>query len=62
MMTMYIVPAMLTQLLYPFQNGRTALHWAAILDNSTCVERLLSTPGIDVNIQDEVSWSIECHS
>ena len=24
------------------------------------MERLFSTPGIDVNIKDRVSWSIEC--
>ena len=27
--------------------------------HTTCVERLLSTPGIDVNIKDKVSQSID---
>ena len=54
---MYIVPTMLTELLYPLQFDRTPLHLAAMGDHTTCVEHLLSTPGIDVNIKDEVSWS-----
>ena len=55
----YIVPTMLTELLYPLQDGRTPLHLAAWGGHTTCVERLLSTPGIDVNVKDLVSWSIE---
>ena len=51
---------MLTELLYPLQAGFTPLHYAAMKGHTTCVERLLSAPGIDVNILDErVSWSIE---
>ena len=50
---------MLAELLYPLQGGYTPLHHAVMGGHSTCVERLLSTPGIDVNIKDEVSWSIE---
>ena len=47
--------------LYPLQDGGyTPLHLAAMGGHTTCVERLLSTPGIDVNIKDEVCWSIEC--
>ena len=49
---------MLTELLYPLQYGYTPLHLAAMGDHTTCVKRLLSTPGIDVNIKDEVSWSM----
>ena len=60
-MTLYVVPAaMLAELLYPLQYGHTPLHLAAWGGHATCVERLLSTPGIDVNIKDRVSWSIEC--
>ena len=50
---------MLTELLYPLQNGYTPLHYAAKGDHTTYLEHLLSTPGIDVNIKDKVSWSIE---
>ena len=41
-----------------FQDGNTPLHTAAWNGHTTraCVERLLSTPGIDVNIQNKVSW------
>ena len=46
---------MLTELLYPLQFGHTPLHCAAMEGHTTCVERLLSTPGIDVNIQTYVS-------
>ena len=65
----YIVPTMLTELLYPLQNGNTPLHLAARGGHTTCVEHLLSIPGIVVNIKDEVvswcslntySWCIEC--
>ena len=56
----YIVPTMLTEVLYPLQDRSTALHLAARGGHSTCVERLLSTPGINVNIKNKVSLSIEC--
>ena len=49
---------MLTGLLYPLQDGNTPLHLAARGGHTACVERLLSTPGIDVNIKNQVSWSI----
>ena len=49
---------MLTELLYPLQNGITPLHLAATKGYTTCVERILSRPGIDVNIKDEVSCYI----
>ena len=54
----YIVPTMLADLLYPLQDGDTPLHFAAKGGHNTCVEHLLSTPGIEVNIQNKVSWSI----
>ena len=50
---------MLTELLYPLQDGNTPLHLAAREGHTTCTEHLLSTPGIDVNIKNRVSWSIE---
>ena len=54
----YIVPIMLTELLYPLQHGGdTPLHLAAKGGHSICVEHLLSTPGIDMNIKNVVSWS-----
>ena len=47
---------MLAELLYPpFQYGLAPLHCAAWEGHTTCVEHLLSTPGIDVNIKDKVS-------
>ena len=55
---MYIVPTMLIELLYSLQDGNTALNLAVNGGHTTCVEHLLSTPGIDVNIN-KVSWSIE---
>ena len=55
----YIVPAMLSELLYPLQDGNTPLHYAAKGGHTTCVKHLLSTPGIDVNIKRKVSWSIK---
>ena len=56
----YIAPTMLTELLYPVQHGgETPLHLAAKGGHSICVEHLLSTPGIDVNIKDKVSSSTE---
>ena len=45
---------------YPLQHGDTSLHLAAMEGHTACVERLLSTPGIDVNIKDKVSCFIEC--
>ena len=49
------------ELLYPLQAGDTPLHLAAREGHTTCVEHLLSIPGIDVNIQGLVSWpGIEC--
>ena len=54
----YIVPTMLTELLYPLQYDHTALCYAAKGGHTTCVEYLLSTPGIDVNIKDDVSCRI----
>ena len=55
----YIVPTMLTELLYPLQKGYAPLYLAVVGNYITCVEHLLSTPGIDVNIKDEVSWCIK---
>ena len=50
-----------THTLYQLQDGGyTPLHFAAKGGHTTCVECLLSTPGIDVNIKDEVSWCNEC--
>ena len=37
------------------QGGYTPLHFAAREGHTTCLEHLLSTPGIDVNIKDEAS-------
>ena len=51
-------PYMLAELLYTLQRGDTPLHCAADKGHITCVEHLLSTPGINVNIKNEVSWSI----
>ena len=41
------------------QNGFTPLHCAAMGGHTTCVEHLLSTPGIDVNIKNKVNTSNE---
>ena len=49
---------MLADILYPLQGGDAPLHCVAKGGHTTCVEHLLSTPGVDVNIQDKVSWSI----
>ena len=46
-------------LLYPLQDGDTPLHLALRHGHTTYVECLLSAPGIDINIKDGVSWSIE---
>ena len=46
---------MLSELLYPLQDGDTPLSIALRQGHTTCVERLLSTPGIDVNIKGDVS-------
>ena len=46
---------MLSELLYPLQNGDTPLSIALKQGHTTCVGRLLSTPGIDVNIRSDVS-------
>ena len=57
---MYVyIPTMLTKLLYPLQDGNTPLHLATEGGHITCAERIVSTPGIDVNIKDKVSWSNE---
>ena len=45
----------MTELCNPLQDGRTPLHYAVKGGHTTSVERLLSTPGIDVNIKDGVS-------
>ena len=44
------------ELLYPLQYGYTPLYLAAKEGHTTCVEHLLSTPGINVNIKNIVSW------
>ena len=51
-MHMYIVPTMLAELL---QDGNTALHLAVKEFHTACMDHLLSTPGIDKNIQNRVS-------
>ena len=52
MCIVYIV----TELLYPLQDGYTPLHHAARGGHTTCVKHLLSTPGVEVNIKDRVSF------
>ena len=47
---------MLTELLYPLQDGDAPLHNAAREGHTTCLERLLSTPGIDINIKNKVEF------
>ena len=54
-----IVPTMLTELSYPLQHGNTPLHLAAMGGHTTCVEYILSTRGINMNIKNRVSWSTE---
>ena len=53
---------MLTELLYTLQDGNTPLHYATWGGHTTCVERLLSTPGIDVNVINKVSGSTKCYN
>ena len=50
-----IVPIIMTELCNPIQGGHTPLHLAASGGHTACVEHLLSTPGIDMNIKDGVS-------
>ena len=54
---MFIIPTILAELLYPLQNWYTPLHLAAQGGHTTCEDRLLSTPGIGVNIKNNVSRS-----
>ena len=49
---------MLAELFYSLQGGYTPLLLAASGGHTTCMERLLSTPGINANVQQFVSWSI----
>ena len=52
----YACTTVLTEL-YLLQNGNTPLHYAIFGGPIDCLERLLSTPGIDVNIiKNMVSW------
>ena len=44
--------------MHPLQ-GDTPLHLAVRENRTACVEHLLSTPGIDVNIKNRVSWSTD---
>ena len=46
----------------PLQYHNTPLHYAARGGHTTCVEHLLSTPGINVNIKGEVSWYHRNHA
>ena len=51
----------LVYVLYPLQNGDTALRYAAMYGHATCMERLLSVPDIGINTQNPVGWpGIEC--
>ena len=57
---MHFAHSMLSELLYTIQwDGDTPLHVAVQGDHITCAERLLSTPGIDINIKNKVSWSVQ---
>ena len=49
---------MWTEFFYPLQNGHTPLLLAACRGDPACIKLLLSTPGIDVNIGETVSWYI----
>ena len=51
----------MTELLYPLQYVRDTLLLHAAKGGHT-FERLLSTPGIDVNIKGDVSLCIECYT
>ena len=51
---------MLTELFYSLQYGNTALHLALRRGHTTCVEHLLSSPGIDVNNKNTVSGLLKC--
>ena len=44
---------MFVELLCPFQDGYSPLHLALREGHTTCAERLLFTPGIDVSILKE---------
>ena len=47
-------------LLYPLQKDAIVqLHDAASEGHTGCLEHVLSTPGIDVNIKNKVSWSMQ---
>ena len=46
--------------MHPLQMGYTPLHFAAIRDDTTVMKILLSTPGVDVNIEGEVSCFTGC--
>ena len=50
---------MLAELFYSLQDGNTPLHHATMGGHTTFVEHILSTPGIDVNIQNRVNWCTE---
>ena len=62
LMTMYYMymctlypPCTLNLCTFDLQGGDTPLHLAAMGGHTTCVEHLLFTPGIDVNIKSMVS-------
>ena len=52
-----ITPTMLTERLYPLQDGHTPLSLAMAGYNPACVEHLLSTRGTDASIKVKVSRS-----
>ena len=51
---MYNISVNCTHHVYPFQDANTPLHLAAWVGHTTCVKRLLSAPGIDVNVSNHV--------
>ena len=55
MMTTYSCIHTCVYLLFPLQDDNTPLRYAVMGGYAACVERLLSTPGIEVNINDRVS-------
>ena len=57
MLYMYI--SLKCKIICIFQEGASPLVLAVSGGHSTCVEHLLSAPGIDVNIKDMVSVTIE---